>query len=370
MKTNIKRGVLFVILALMVIVQVHGGQTPRHIARIVEMLPCSLPDEGTFLCPQLGIDQPLYIERRGDAITQIGVRLFSAEVRHELDAVVCNAVERLSLELLLCGNVQKQKRLLKEYRTSYVYNGFTLGTAQFSVLDDALEVISGKASTFSLNVDMGKIILRAKSGDDALVITLPADRELLFAYDKKEHEDLLYEDLKAWDMPCIPPALPDRDDLQLADDGIYTTFGTSYMIDSLNDETFYTVSNDKVSVLFQKNESSRSLQNMLMGLVPMKNVALNVRCHTYERAEKFYEVSLDTFLGYMQHCGMKFYSATYRSDHGVMQGLLLMHHPVYDYVHMLIVKENLSIFSDVPVVLQGDFYSFIPQYNIKSLFNF
>lgn len=369
-KSLMKRILLLGTLMLFIIGQVYGEQTFRHIARIVKMLPCELPEEGTFICPQIDVDCPLYVERRNGAISQIGVRLFAKEMRLALDDVVCNAIERLCLELILCDNIEKQKKLLQENRMSFVYNGFPLGTVQFSVLKNALGLINDVNSIVTLNSEKGKIILRVKRADDALVITIPADRELLFAYDKKEHEALLDEELNSWNIPFRTQAIPNIDELQQLADNVYVMPGVSYMIDSLKNEIYYSIINGQVRVLFHKDEPEKSLQNVLMGIVPMKNMSLNVRRHRYERGEAYCRVSLENFLGYMQYCGMDFYSAAYRDDDGNIQGVLLMHHPIYDYVHMLIVEDNSALYTDSDVVFQGDFYSFIPQHNIKTLFNF
>ena len=72
----------------------------------------------------------------------------------------------------------------------------------------------------------------------------------------------------------------------------------------------------------------------------------------------------------MQHQGLKFYSAVIPDDGDGLQGVLLMHHPVYNYIHMAIVRYDSRIFSASEATLEGDFYTFIPQHNIKSLFNF
>ena len=345
-------------------------ETSRHISRIVEQLKCELPYEGTFTCAALHVDRPLYIERSREAITQIGLRLFTADMKEELDAIVCNSVERTFLELVLAPNIQKQKALLKEYRISLLYNGFLLGTAQFPSLEKALEVFVKDAS-LSLTSEKGKITLRIRSNDNAVVITLPSDRELLFAYDKKEHEELLREELAAWKGKFVVPKMNlEKDDLQQVEDGCYVLPGEAYMIDSLRSDIHYFMKNDVTHVLFDRNIPLKSLQNVLMGYVGTEYVNLHVRYHTYERKEAYCTMPLDEFQGYMQAQGLKFYSVAYYVKSDELQCLLLMHHPLYDYVHMLIVRNDPALFDKETVTLEGDFYTFIPQHNIQSLFNF
>lgn len=367
MKDRIR--ICVVLMAMLFAPKAWSIETSRHITRIVEQLSCELPDEGTFVCSQFGASTPLYVERQGNAITQVGVRLFTADMRTDLDDVVCNAVERIWLELMLCSDVQLQKKLLKEHRVSIVYNGFALGMPQYRSLNDALAVIRAGVA-LSMYTEDGQIRLRARLGDESLVITLPSDREVLYACDKKEHEDLLREDLEQWNTPCRLPSLPDPSELEAVAGGVYVCPGMAYMIDSLRSDTYYAVEGNSLRAYFKEEMPSLSLQNLLMGCVPANNVGLKLRYRTYERNERYCVLSLDKYLGYMQHQGLKFYSAVIPDDGDGLQGVLLMHHPIYNYIHMAIVRYDSRIFSASEATLEGDFYTFIPQHNIKSLFNF
>lgn len=369
MNKSVKRWGILSFLVVMLCPCIYGVETSRHIARIVESLPCELPQGGTFTCSQLNVGRQLYVERKGDAVTQIGVRLFSPNVRESLDVVVCNAVERLWLELVLCKEVPKQKALMREHRFSIVYNGFTLGTPQFPTLAKALHVFQKDASVL-LNAAENKIVLRIRYEEDALVVTLPADRELLYAYDKKEHEDVIKEELAEWIRPHRTVSLPFLNELENYENEVWMLPGRAYMIDSLKSETYYTISNGRPCPVFTEEYYRESLQNLLMGCISTTKVDLHVRYRTYEREKVYCSMQLTRFLGYMQQQGLNFYSAAYTADNGSSRCLLLMHHPMYDYIHMLVVDGPSSLFTGEHTVLEGDFYTFIPQHNIKSLFNF
>ena len=104
-----KRWACFVLLIGFLTLQVRAIETSRYIARIVEQLRCDLPYEGTFMCSAVNVGRPLYIERHGEAITQIGVRLFAASIRESLDVVVCNSVERLFFGISFVTQCPKAK---------------------------------------------------------------------------------------------------------------------------------------------------------------------------------------------------------------------------------------------------------------------
>lgn len=344
-------------------------ETPCRIARIIEQITCEIPENGTFICPSLDKSFPLYIERQEDAITQIGIRLFTSDMRAELDQIVCNAAERLFLELKLSSDIKKQKKLLKEYQVTLVFNGFNLGTTQFPSLDNALQLLSQDAQV-TMKVENRQIILRTRLGEDTWIMTMPADRDFLYSYDKKEHEDVLRKDLEKWAGKYKRNPLPSKIELQKDGDGIYVLSGMSYMIDSLRSDSYYTIEGEKVSPLFNKAESSKSFQNLLLGLVDKKDISLKLRYRTYDREERYCTMPLNLLLGYMQSQGMDFYSAVFSQEKNEKSGLLLMFHPIYNYTHMIIVNYDESIFGTNPQCLKGDFYTFIPQHNIKNLFNY
>lgn len=369
MKKFIKYSLLCASLVLLHATRLSGMETSRHILRIVGQLSCELPEKGAFDCPSLGGSFPLYVERQDAAITQIGMRLFTNDMREELDPIVCNAVERLFLELKISSDVKKQKRLLKEYQVGLVFNGFNLGTAQFPSLDMALQFFLHEAQ-FLMKVENRQIILRARYGEDSWVMTVPADRELLFAYDKKEHEDVLREELNEWTGKYKKNQLPAIEELQKLANDVYVLEGSKYMIDSLTSDSYYVIKEGQPFPLFDKGKPDKSLQNLLMGCVDMKDVHLKLRYHIYDRVEEYCSMPLELFLGYMQNQGMSFYSATYKQENDELCGLLLMYHPVYNFIHMIIVNNDNAIYGLGEKCLSGEFYTFIPQHNIKSLFNF
>lgn len=348
-------------------IPVFGIETSRHITRIIEQLPCELPDENVFVCMQLNINRSLYFVRKDGAITQIGVCLFSPEMRIGLDDRVCNTVERLWLELALCNSIQQQKQLLNEYGVSFVLNGFPLGTTQFPILNKALDAITD-SSTLSMKLHEGKIAFRIESENLAIEMILPADRELLFAYDKKEHEDVLIRELESWTDTYKHNPFPNIGELVSIANGLYFLPGEAYMVDSLNNETFYQLKSDQVDALYDQEYPDLSLRNLLMGCVDLNGVNLNVRYHTYDRTERFCKKPMSYFMGYMQGQGLDFYAATISYAKDDVYGILVMHHPIYEYIHMLIIHGDISLFHKEQVELKGDFYTFIPQHNVKWLF--
>jgi len=75
------------------------------------------------------------------------------------------------------------------------------------------------------------------------------------------------------------------------------------------------------------------------------------------------------FLGYVQKQGFRFYTGSVGHDGEHCQCLLVMFHPVYNYLHMLSVRFTPGQLEQTGErVLKADLSTFIPQHNIKNLF--
>ena len=95
----------------------------------------------------------------------------------------------------------------------------------------------------------------------------------------------------------------------------------------------------------------------------------DIRPHTYSKLNSMMNVSLDLLLGYFQQQGLRFYTGTMGRDGDNCQCLLAMYHPVYNYLHILSVRFTPSqLESGERVTFNADLSTFIPQHNIKNLF--
>ena len=131
------------------------------------------------------------------------------------------------------------------------------------------------------------------------------------------------------------------------------------MIDSLRNDIFLTAQRKPV---FSELYPDQSMRNILMGAAAPDCLAgktLNIRLHTYNRNLGNISIPMDRFLGYVQQQGFSFYTGK----------LVAMYHPVYNYLHILSVSFTpQELVSRQPVTLKADLSTFIPQHNIKNLF--
>lgn len=345
-------------------------KTPERIARMLESMPMSVvPQSGQFRCPELSSTVMFYTQSDNGITEQLGALLFSDGIRKNYDPVIISFVERLWVELLLRKTTSSQNSLLKEYGVRIVLGGYPLGSGGFNSLDKALNVINAMSSV-QITTGGNEIDMFMRDTTDAtLHIYIPASRDLLFQYDKKEHEERLINEL-ASNRITYRQSLPESAAFQKTDNGLLAIGGECYMIDSLRNDVFYT--SDRKLLWDPAQYPEESMRNILMGAAApghVLGITLNVTPHTYNREIKKFKIPMNQLLGYLQHQGFRFYTGDMGRDGDRCQCLLAMFHPVYNYLHILSLSftpEQLNGNSEV--TLKADLSTFIPQHNIKNLF--
>lgn len=346
-------------------------KTPERVARMLESMPVSdIPLSGQFRCSELSGTIVFYTESQDGVTVQLGARLFSDDIRKAYDPVIISFVERLWVELLLRKTTASQASLLKEYGVRIVLGGYPLGSGSFSRLNQALDIINSLSSlsitTGGSEIDM---FMRDKAGS-TLHIYIPASRDLLFPYDKKEHEERLIKELQETKLSYTPPTEKMEGKVVIKEDDYFAMGGDCYMIDSLCNYVFF---KNNGSLLWDpKAYPEESMRNVLMGVAPLRNFAkitLNIRPHTYNREIGNFKIPLERFIGYMQQQGFRFYTGDLGRDGERSQCLMAMFHPVYNYLHILSVSFTPEqLVANDEVTIKADFSAFIPQHNIKNLF--
>ena len=78
---------------------------------------------------------------------------------------------------------------------------------------------------------------------------------------------------------------------------------------------------------------------------------------------------MSRFMGFVQQQGFRFYTGDAGRNGDKCQCLLAMYHPVYNYLHILSVSFTPDqLGSGKESIIKADLSTFIPQHNIKNLF--
>lgn len=346
-------------------------RTPERINRMLESMPAgNIPQAGEFQCSELSTTIVFYTEAKDGVTEQLGARLFSDAVRKAYDPVIISFVERLWVELLLRNTTASQSSLLKEYGVRIVLGGYPLGSGNFRQLNQALDVINN-LSSLSITTGGNEIDVFMRDKDSStLHIYIPASRDLLFPFDKKEHEERLVKELNETKLSYAPPTEKMEGKVVIKEDDYFAMGGDCYMIDSLCNYVFF---KSNGSLLWDpKAYPEESMRNVLMGVAPLHlfaNITLDIRPHTYNREISNFKMPLERFIGYMQQQGCRFYTGDLGRNGEHSQCLMAMYHPVYNYLHILSVSFTPDqLDSNGEVTVKADLSTFIPQHNIKNLF--
>ena len=364
---------IFILLTFTAALSAQNGieiKTPERIARMLESMPVgNIPQAGQFQCSELSSTLMFYTEAEAGVTIQLGARLFSTALRKEYDPVIISFIERLWVELLLRKTTASQSSLLKEYGVRIVLGGYPLGSGSFKQLSQALDVINSLAS-FSITTGGNEIdVFMKDQAGTTLHIYIPASRDLLFQYDKKEHEERFIRDITESTV-YYKQNVPELIDPTLTSNGLIATGGECYMIDSLRNDVFWTKNN---KILWDaKSFPEESMRNILMGAAEtgrLAGIILDVTPHTYNKEIKKFKIQLNLFLGYIQQQGFRLYTGNMGRNGDKCQCLLAMYHPVYNYLHLLSVSFTpAQLESAGETVIKADLSTFIPQHNIKNLF--
>lgn len=348
-------------------------ETPARIARLIEQMPCEVPGNGDFRCTELSGTLLLYSESNYGVVSQVGVHLFPEALKGGADSLIYKRIERLWLELLLRKTTDSQKSLLKEYGIRMVYDGYPLGSGAFRSLDTALDLMRS-SSSISLTTGGNEIdFLSCDTSGNTLHIYLPADRDLISPYDKKEAEELLWSQLSAASDLYVPQAVG-GDDVIDAGTGLYVSGGECYMIDSLRNDVFFQKRGNTYSPVFSPSYPVESMRNMLMGVLPYRSISgksVSLRFKAYNRnLGSIIDINLGTLLMFFRMQGLHSYTARYEESGDTLKCLLVLHNPICNYLHMMVLEVGKSaLFAKGSVPMMADMSMFIPQHNIKALFN-
>lgn len=346
-----------------------GTDMPQSLALIADELGMEIPIGKEFHCPRVHGNPLLYSTEEEGTLTQVGVRLFSQETRDNTVPQVCDCIERLWLELLLADGIEAQNKLLKTRNVRMTVDGFPLGSKHFQSIDVALDIIKASTQTH-LKAEAEDIIMDFRTFSATnLRIILPADRSVIFPFDKKEHEEFLYKILSGY-TGVFSPQRMEIPSSMTQENGYWVSGGQYYMIDSLSNNVYYRKDKGKTAVVCDPSDPVTSLRNMAMGAVPqelLSGIVLEIRFKAYNQNLRNLKVTLSHFLSCMEGQGLAVYSGKLSSSKSD-KVLLVFHHPLFKYINMLTINIPKGSAFPSPCILPAEFTAFIPQSNINNLF--
>lgn len=354
-------------------VQVHERFVNRKLSQLSELMPgISWPGHDTIMIYELLPKNKSLVIRYNhkQEIEHLGISLFSQETKKMLDESICDFLERTFLELVLLKTNEDVKRKLTEYHISLRYNGYEVGENTFTSMRHILQELTMPVNfTIKYENKYGSASWNL-SRQKHLSILFPMSKELIDGMDKKESDSQLYERLaQAQDNNSSYVDAPVREDeLMKQGDNLYLHKGSYFMIPALTSDVYYTKEGTRFVPLFTPEIPDKSLCTLFHTYANGGNKKLLITHRQYGYFTPEIELPLNDFLAMFEH-DFDIFSATNKNKKDEWETVVVIHHKVLNYIHLLRATITGEGLEESPLVLKADFYSNIPQHYVKSLFN-
>ena len=348
------------------------ADVPVRIARMQEKLPCHISQRDTIMqCQQLGHDISINIEhdRRGD-LSHLGLHLFTPEMKQMSNHDLCNCVERTLLEILLLPSDGERTKLVKEYKLRLMLNGYPLGSPQFRTFSQCLNLITVNSETSFKELEDG-YEFRLISGDDALLLYFPKDREVIFGTDKKEQDELMTERLALGTDMRLKPKQPKASSLKPAGiAGLYKSPGKAFLIEQMRSDIYYIRTEDGYKPVFDRQYMLQSYTNFMLGQVANPDMMVDLTHKRYGLTPPRFNVDWASLYNTLVTPGTECYAAARLIDNDTtLSGVLIISHGGYGYIDMLTVNIPIEeFFTEKNPEPRAYLFTNVPQNNVLNLF--
>ena len=345
----------------------------RKLTQLRELMPnVTLPDSDSIMKCEVLPDNKSLIVRYNykHEIEHLGVSLFSKETKQMLDESVCDFLERFLLELVLQKSEREVKRKLIEYHVFLKYNGADFGKDHFvSIYQTLHDLVMPVGFTLHYANKKGLATWDLKH-EKSLSLLFPMSADLIIGMDKKEADNHVYSrlvQLQTQSDDYIDEAVC-FDDLIKKDGDVYLKKGSTFLIPSLNSDTYYEKKTSGYLPLFQAALPEQSLKTLFHTFTNGTNVKLLLTHRQYGHFTPEIELPLNNFLAMFKR-DFEIFTYSKKKKDGKIEIIAVIRHKNLNYIHLLHAVNTGEIQKLDELILNADFYSNIPQHYIKSLFN-
>ncbi|MDR0725106.1 MAG: hypothetical protein LBF59_03735 [Prevotellaceae bacterium] len=347
------------------------------LAEIGEYVPksCLPAKDSIFDCPAVIKGKSLVVKYNNkNEVSHLGLSLFSQEIKEMINFSVCSFIERFLLELIQQKTGSGIAKKLKEHDITLEETKLTgsdgLSPATLlSVLQKMQE-----PTHFTLHHSDKKYAAVWKFKDDeTLTMTFPVSRELIFGTNKKESDEALSELLST----SYCSEKQKKATVFVADDmkanpynnRIFEYKSDFFILSKLNsDICCFRDGKGEFYPVYNADYPDISLKNLF--LLPQMNTSLqlHIKHHQYSNFTPEFEMNLTDFICFFQ-AESNIYCHVETSEQDILKVYVIIHSAKFNYIHMLYAKTDVNTVFKPHGIIQAEFYSNIPQHNIKNLFS-
>lgn len=236
------------------------------------------------------------------------------------------------------------------------------------------------------------IVTWQRNGNDVAVVGIPIEYELLNNDTRRNMEKSFIRNIEQWKSGSFQRLTTTvaEDELKIyGTDGLFVLQGESYLIDELNQNTYYVFKTIKEfadtvihnrpvrmsletvqpTLLVDQEHSAESLANLMLSedaSAPDVDVTLDFHLSNYHR--KQVSIPLYQLKGYLKSLGCNLYFASSGTKADVARGMLLVCNKAKGYNHLLSVSIPISSLTDNTPNIAAAVYLYIPPIEKSKLF--
>lgn len=300
-------------------------------------------------------------------VDHLGIVLFQQELKKENPSPVYNFLERAYLDYIY--KVSENKLYLNNIQ-------FHLGSWE------SFKKVSQNTSCIINNgMDRFYTVKWQEAGHVFLSIAFPANYEYFANDSRRNLEQQFVELLRGYrSVEGVVKEKVDMNDLgKYKGKNLYVKKGTSYVISSINSDTYYqmletprveggdTIYRLSCNLVQTMEFPKESFSNLVMGR--MKNAPLHLIFSLSNKKNIEYQVNLLDFLAYCQNQGCKTYFGYEGEENDKLMGTLVLSNKLAGYDHVVYLAASKKSLIDAENVLDGTVYLYVPSSNIKDLFS-
>jgi hypothetical protein len=329
------------------------------------LLKCPLPQQtDTFRCPKIRT-LPLVVEYdKAGTVCHLGIRLFPNSLKNiSLTKLLYDFQERLFLEVFLQDNEADARQLLKWYKVQYLDRSSLLGEGTFfQSLEKSLCLTAHKDVEYRMSKDSLQWESQWQTADGSnFVLRFPANYDLISGLDTKEAGIWFCEQIRNFKGELLPPSAisPIIDNMEQLGQSLYVRRGKELFVRNINSNLYF-----NFRLIYDHNYPEESIANLFNYPDPQRSGGLDLQIrHDGES----YRVKLSDFQCFMADDYDVFTGiAKYAADNVSIS--VFYKSKYYNHYHLLCVQTTPEALFNKTEALQAIFYTFIPNQNIKNLY--
>lgn len=333
---------------------------------------CELPSEsGVFNAKTFRL--PLRVEYDTEGkIIHLGIAIFSKNEQDAIGKTLCDFQERYLLNVLLHPGDEKAREFLKKNKTTISTCGIAIGK-QFKLqyLEDAMRRIVDSKSRYTLVYENYEWRVFWEDELFCLDFKFPSDIQLVLGMDKKEIGQFFEQQLNQFQHKQFEsvPLILDVENLKALRKDMFVLPGSTFFIQEMRSDIY--LKKDSVTgykTVFDVDYPEESVANLFISPNQWtEKLEINILHKGYDTTPVFKE-NLYHLLSFLNKDFETYFGVEHFSS-DKMEFTVIFRNKDYTFYHLLYVQTNIDAIFTGSEPLKGTLYTYIPNQNIKSLYN-